>query len=63
MYKFTNGIVVFDEKTRDEYIKAGFKLVESQVTIDEAIEEVDNENRDNSRVVDGKSKQRNKISK
>ena len=44
MYKFTNGIVVFDEKTRDEYIKAGFKLVESQVIIDEAIEEVDNEN-------------------
>ena len=63
MYKFTNGIVVFDEKTRDEDIKAGFKLVESQVTIDEAIEEVDNENKDNSRVVDGKSKQRNKVSK
>lgn len=27
MYKFTNGIVVFDEKTRDDYIKAGYQLV------------------------------------
>lgn len=63
MYKFTNGIVVFDEKTRDEYIKAGFKLVEGQVTIDEAIEEVDNENKDDDRIVEGKSKQCNKVSK
>lgn len=28
MYKFTNGIVVFDEETRDAYIKAGMHLVE-----------------------------------
>ena len=28
MYKFTNGIVVFDEKTRDDFIKAGYKLVD-----------------------------------
>ena len=27
MYKFTNGIVVFDEKTRDEFIKAGYRLI------------------------------------
>lgn len=34
MYKFTNGIVVFDEKTRDSYLKAGYKLVKnSDVTI------------------------------
>lgn len=34
MYKFTNGIVVFDEKTRDSYIKAGYKLVkDNDVTI------------------------------
>lgn len=26
MYKFTNGLVVFDEKTRDAYVKAGYKL-------------------------------------
>ena len=28
MYKFTNGIVVFDEKTRDDFIKAGHKLAD-----------------------------------
>lgn len=28
MYKFTNGIVVFDEKTKDAYIKAGMVLAE-----------------------------------
>lgn len=34
MYKFTNGIVVFDEKTRDEFIKAGYRLVTNdEVTI------------------------------
>lgn len=27
MYKFTNGIVVYDEKTRDSYIKSGMKLI------------------------------------
>ena len=63
MYKFTNGLVIFDEKTRDEYIKAGYRLVEHQVTIDEAIEETDNENKDDDRIVEGKPKQRNKVSK
>ena len=28
MYKFTNGIVVFDKETRDAYIKAGMCLEE-----------------------------------
>ena len=28
MYKFTNGIVVFDKKTRDEFLRAGYRLVE-----------------------------------
>ncbi len=27
MYKFTNGVVVYDEETRDRYIKAGMTLV------------------------------------
>lgn len=36
MYKFTNGIVVFDEKTRDDFIKAGHKLAD----IDKSIEMV-----------------------
>lgn len=48
MYKFTNGIVVYDEKTRDKYIKAGFKLVienkEKQITIDEVLVEEQNRN-------------------
>ena len=30
MYRFTNGIVVFDEKTKDEYIKNGMKLEEDK---------------------------------
>ncbi len=34
MYKFTNGIVVFDEKTRDDFIKAGYKLVATGGIID-----------------------------
>lgn len=30
MYKFTNGVVVYDEKTRDNYIKAGMILVKEE---------------------------------
>ena len=30
MYKFTNGIVVFDKETRDAYIKAGMVLVKEE---------------------------------
>ena len=30
MYKFTNGIVVYDIETRDKYIKAGLTLVEEE---------------------------------
>ena len=30
MYKFTNGIVVFDEKTRDLYIKSGMVLIKDK---------------------------------
>lgn len=33
MYEFTNGIVVFDEKTRDEYINAGYRLVEDKTIV------------------------------
>ena len=35
MYRFTNGIVVFDEKTKDEYIKAGMQLVEIKKVVEE----------------------------
>ena len=30
MYKFTNGIVVFDKETRDRYIAAGMSLVKEK---------------------------------
>ena len=30
MYKFTNGVVVYDEATRDKYIKAGLILVKEE---------------------------------
>ncbi len=35
MYKFTNGIIVFDETTKNNLIKAGHKLVKEEVTCDE----------------------------
>lgn len=46
MFKFTNGIVVFDEKTKNEFIKAGLKLVS----------EVKNENNNNDGIIPKKSK-------
>lgn len=58
MYKFTNGIVVFDEETKNEYLRAGFRLVEEpkdnepiegQISVDEAIKEV--EEADESRII------------
>ena len=62
MYKFTNGMVVFDEKTKDEYIRAGYKLIEKQLTIDETLKEETNENSDDSGAIKRKPKQRNKVS-
>lgn len=52
MYKFVNGIVVFDEKTRDDYIKAGYKLA------DEKTKEVKvkNENSSNDGIIKRKPK-------
>lgn len=60
MYKFTNGIVVFDEKTRDEFIKAGYRLVE-----EEKIEEVklEDENTSNDGTIEEKSRESKKVSK
>ena len=46
MYKFTNGIVVFDKKTKDMYLNAGYKLAEKQITIDEVIEKNDDKTSD-----------------
>ncbi len=30
MYKFTNGIVVYDIETRDKYIKSGMTLIKDE---------------------------------
>ena len=58
MYKFTNGIVVFDKKTRDAYIKAGMRLVK-----EEKPKEVTNENSSNNGTFEEKPKRSNKKSK
>lgn len=79
MYKFTNGIVVFDEKTRDEYLKAGYKLVEDKTIVNDKPElvlpkkltqdlenqlnEVLDENASNNRTIKEQSKKCNKLSK
>ncbi len=73
MYKFTNGIVVFNEKTRDEYLKAGYKLeikskkIESQhipagIIEFEKSEEL-NENNSNDGVIKTKPRRSKKVSK
>lgn len=56
MYKFTNGIVVFDEKTRDEFIKAGYRLIK------EKTKEVklDGDKTDNDRTIEEKHTKCNK---
>lgn len=58
MYKFTNGIVVFDKKTRDAYIKAGMRLVK-----EEKPKEVTDENNSNDGVIEEKPRRSNKKSK
>lgn len=60
MYKFTNGVVVFDEKTRDDFIKAGYKLVE-----EEKIKEVklEDENPSNDGIIEEKPRRSKKVSK
>lgn len=59
MYKFTNGIVVFDEKTRDSYLKAGYKLVK-----EEKIKEVksEDENTSNDGTIEEKPRRNKKVS-
>jgi hypothetical protein len=59
MYKFTNGIVVFDEKTRDSYIKVGYKLVKK-----EKIKEVklEDENTSNDGTIEEKPRRSKKVS-
>lgn len=42
MYKFTNGVVVYDDVTRDRYIKAGMILVKEEVKEEKDIGKKDN---------------------
>ena len=79
MYRFTNGIVVFDEKTRDDFIKAGYKLVDDKTiinNIDEIVlpkeltqdlerqlDEVLDENTSNNGAIKEKSRGNKKASK
>ena len=60
MYKFTNGVVVFDEKTRDDFIKAGYRLIEK-----EKIKEVklEDENTSNDGTIEEKPRGSKKVSK
>lgn len=44
MYKFTNGIVVYDEETKNRYIKAGMTLVEEPKPVVKEEKEVVKEN-------------------
>ena len=44
MYKFTNGVVVYDEATRDRYIKAGMVLVKEEKPVEKEEKEVVKEN-------------------
>ena len=46
MYKFTNGIVVFDRETRDAYIKAGMKLEEKEIESPKKVDVFPNTKRD-----------------
>ena len=43
MYKFTNGVVCYDEATRDKYIKSGMILVkEEPKEVKKNVEEIQN---------------------
>ena len=60
MYKFTNGLVVFDKETRDQFIKAGYTLIETK---QEVKEEIVDENETNDRVIENKPRTSKKVSK
>lgn len=62
MYKFTNGVVVFDGKTRDDFIKAGYRLVKEEKT--EKPKEVNlDENSSDNGTIEEKSRGSKKVSK
>lgn len=53
MYKFTNGIVVFDKETRDAFIRSGMTL----------IKEKNNEDNSGNKPIERKPKQVRKTTK
>lgn len=62
MYKFTNGVVVFDEKTRDDFIKAGYRLVKEEKTEEPKEANLD-ENSPNNGTIEEKFRRSKKVSK
>lgn len=60
MYKFTNGLVVFDKETRNQFIKAGYKLIETK---QEVKEEIADENEVDNGTIEGESRKSKKVSK
>ena len=60
MYKFTNGLVVFDKETRDQFIKAGYKLIETKKEIKK---EIVDEDKVNDRIIENKPRTSKKVSK
>lgn len=62
MYKFTNGVVVFDEKTRDDFIKAGYRLVKEEKTEEPKEANLD-ENNSNNGAIKEKPRRSKKVSK
>lgn len=60
MYKFTNGIIVFDEKTIDDFIKAGYKLVKAEKKKEDKLE---NEDTSNNGTIEEKPRGSKKVSK
>lgn len=47
MYKFTNGVVVYDIETRDKYIKAGMTLIKEEKSKKEEEKQIVKENLQN----------------
>ena len=50
MYKFTNGIVVYDEETKNAYIKAGMHLVKEKKVEDKKETDVLDDEKGNEEV-------------
>lgn len=61
MYKFTNGIVVFDEETKDKYINSGYRLIQDKKQLKKV--KKDNEDSFNNGTIQKKPRRSKKVSK